>query len=313
MTRLEDFMQNARDIVAQSPHVSIDHEKLKTLAATFTQAVKPPSWNDYISDAAKADPFDATRILFEMALICAQQGGFITPDENGVPQKWNVGGSGAAAMVNKMAELRAAHAVPGLDITDPAEVEAKIAPHLAGVPFAAERVEMFREFAEPGVYAKLDKLVKAAWQEDEKRYNFDFNFINDMADLFPQSFTTDPFRKKAILSVLMMATHAENRGVTVVTDTPPASDYVLPQVLEGLGVLKISDELREKLVKREGFTEADPVARDIRAATIVAAAELSKESGARVQDIDSRLWLAGRDPAVKPKLLPAINVYTTWF
>ncbi len=311
--KLDQFMQNACDIVAQSAHVSIDNEKLSALAETFKGASKPPAWNNYISDAAKADPFDATRVLFEMALNCAQQGGFITPDENGVPQKWNIGGSGAQAMVAKLAELRAAKVIPGIDILDPADVEAKVAPHLKDTPFAAERIAMFREFAEPAVYGKLDTLVKAAWQPAENRYNFDFKFINDMAALFPVSFESDPFRKKVILSVLMAAAHAENRGVTIVTDTPPASDYVLPQVLEGLGVMKISDELREKLVKREGFAENDPVVADVRAATIVIAAELSKQSGARVQDIDSKLWLAGRDPAVKPKLLPAINVYTTWF
>lgn len=313
MTRLDQFMENARDLTAQSPHVSIDREKLASLAATFKQASTPPAWNNYISDMAKQDPFDATRVLFEMALICAQQGGFITPDENGVPQKWNVGGSGAQAMLNKMDELRAAKVIPGIDITDPAEVDAKISPLLKGTPFAAERIELFREFADPAAYRKLDALVKAAWQPDEKRYNFDFEFINDMADLFPKSFAADPFRKKAILSVLMASAHAENRGVAIATDAPVASDYVLPQVLEGLGVLKLSDDLREKLVNKQGFAENDAIVRDLRAATITAAAELAQASGARAQDIDSHLWLAGRDPAVKPKLLPAINVYTTWF
>ena len=99
MTRLDQFMQNARDIVDASPHVSIDREKLHGVAASFKQAGTPPAWNNYISDIAKQDPFDATRVLFEMALICAQQGGFITPDANGVPQKWNINGSGAAAML----------------------------------------------------------------------------------------------------------------------------------------------------------------------------------------------------------------------
>lgn len=313
MTRLEQFMQNARDIVAASPHVSIDAEKLRDVAASFKQAGKAPSWNNYISDTAKQDPFDATRVLFEMALICAQQGGFITPDANGVPQKWNINGSGAAAMLAKMDELRAANVIPGIDIHDAAQVDAKIAPLLANAPMAQERLAMFREFADPAAYAALDKLVKSAWQPQDNKYNFDFAFINAMADIFPQSFAADPFRKKAILSVLMAAAHAENRGVAVVTDAPVASDYVLPQVLEGLGVLKLSDDLREKLTSKQGFAENDPVVRDLRAATITAADELAKASGARSQDIDSHLWLAGRDPAVKPKLLPAINVFTTWF
>lgn len=313
MTRLEQFMQNARDIVAASPHVSIDVEKLRDVAASFKQAGKAPSWNNYISDTAKQDPFDATRVLFEMALICAQQGGFITPDANGAPQKWNINGSGAAAMLAKMDELRQAKVIPGIDFTGPAQVNEKMAALLNDAPMAQERLAMFREFADPAAYAALDKLVKAAWQPEEQKYDFDFTFINAMADIFPQSFAADPFRKKAILSVLMTSAHAENRGMAIATDAPVASDYVLPQVLEGLGVLKLSDDLRDKLVARQGFAENDPVVRDLRAATIAAADALSKASGAKAQDIDSHLWLAGRDPAVKPKLLPAINVYTAWF
>lgn len=313
MSTLTAFLENCRDICDKSAHVSIDHEKLAALATTFRQAAKPPSWNNYISDDAKADPLDMTRVFFEMSLICAQQGGFIYPDADGRPQKWNVNGSGAQAMLNKMDELRQKNLIAGIDIKSPAEVRGAVAPYLDKVPSAEERIAMFEEFADPAVYKKLDALVKSAWQEDQQRYNFDFAFINSVADLFPQSFAADPFRKKAILSVLMTAAHAENRGVTVATDAPVASDYVLPQVLEGLGILKFSEELRARLLNKEGLAENDPLVRDIRAATITACHELSEKSGARAQDIDSHLWLAGRDPAVKPKLLPAMNVYTTWF
>jgi hypothetical protein len=313
MSTLPDFLENCREICAASPHVSIDADKIKSVAATFRQASKPPSWNNYISDDAKADPLDMTRVFFEMALICAQQGGFIYPDADGKPQKWNVNGSGAQAMLNKMDELRQNHVIPGIDFKDAAKVDTAIAPHLDNVPSAPERLAMFKEFADPAAYKKLDVLVKAAWEPEAQRYNFDFDFINKVADVFPQSFASDPFRKKVILSVLMTAAHAENRGVTVATDAPVASDYVLPQVLEGLGVLKFSESLREKLANKEGFAENDPIVRDIRAATITACQALAEQSGARGQDIDSHLWLAGRDPAVKPKLLPAMNVYTTWF
>lgn len=313
MSKLADFIENCRDICAKSEHVSIDATKIADVAASFKQAGKPPSWNNYISDTAKADPLDMTRVFFEMALICAQQGGFIYPDAEGKAQKWNINGSGAQAMLNKMDELRANHVLPGIDLHAAAEVSEAIAPYMDGVPSAIERLVMFGEFADVAVYKKLDALVKGAWQEEQQRYNFDFDFINKVADLFPHSFASDPFRKKVILSVLMTAAHAENRGVTVTTDAPIASDYVLPQVLEGLGVLKFSDALRAKLLNREGFDENDPIVRDIRAATIAACADLSAASGARSQDIDSHLWLAGRDPAVKPKLLPAMNVYTTWF
>jgi hypothetical protein len=312
MTSLERFLQNCEDICASARDVSIDRDRARELARSFKTAAAAPAWNDYISPAAQTGKMDATRVLFEMSMICAQQGGFIAPDAAGVPQKWAVNGSGAKAMLNKMDELRKNGVLPGLDITDPAEVDGKIGPFLKDVPFAKERLEMFREFAAPGVYQKLDALVKSAWDEERKAYRFDFDFVNALADLFPQSFAADPFRKKSVLSVLMTSAHAASRGVTVETETPVAADYVLPQVLEGLGVLKLSDGLRERLVNKEGMGENDPAARELRAATVAACAELAR-GGAKTPDIDAFLWLAGRDPAVKPKLLPAMNVYTTWF
>lgn len=318
------FIADCEKIALASPHVSIDMDKLTSLAQTFNTVSSAPSWGNYISrEAATTYPVNVTRVLFEMAMICAQQGGFITPDDNGVPQKWNINGSGAAAMLQKMTEIRDAKALPGIDITDAAELRAALAPHLANVPFAEARQHMFAEFAAPETYAALDALVKGAHDRSTNTYNFDFDFINKAADLFPQSFAADPFRKKIILAVLMTASfaHAQAANDTlrdmspavITTNAPVAADYVLPQVLEGLGVLKLSDRLRDQLVNKTGFSEDAGVVRDLRAATIHICDLLSAMSGKSPQDIDAHLWLAGRDPAVKPILKPAINVYTTWF
>src|SRR5262245_16452946 len=130
MAKLTTFLENCRDICGKSEHVSIDAEKLASVATTFKQAAKPPSWNNYISDDAKKDPLDMTRVFFEMALICAQQGGFIYPDADGKPQKWNVNGSGAQAMLNKMDELRQKSLIAGIDITSPASVRGAVEPEL---------------------------------------------------------------------------------------------------------------------------------------------------------------------------------------
>lgn len=325
LRNIQDFIADCHDIAARSPHVTVDILKAARLAKTFNKSAgKAPSWAEYISPAARAEPLDVTRVLFEMAMICAQQGGFITPDAAGQPQKWNINGSGAAAMLQKMSEIRDAKALPCIDIQDAAALGAALAPHLAGVPFAAERQRMFAEFASPETYAALDKLVKGSYDAQTNSHHFSFRFINDVAALFPQSFAADPFRKKIILAVLMtssfIAARAEadpaidnGRPLRATPVAPVASDYVLPQVLEGLGVLRYSDDLRRKIESREGFDENDPAVQDLRAATIDACALLSAFSGRPAQDIDAQLWLAGRDPAVKPTLKPAINVYTTWF
>ncbi len=324
LTSVRAFTGDCEKIALNSPHLSIDMDKLVTLSQSFNTVSSAPSWANYIStEASTGYPVDVTRVFFEMAMICAQQGGFITPDENGVPQKWNINGSGAAAMLQKMTEIRDAKALPGIDITDTAQLRAALAPHLAGVPFAEARQQMFAEFASPQTYAALDALVKGAHDRSTNTYNFDFDFINKAADLFPQSFASDPFRKKIILAVLMTASFAHAKAANdelrdmspavITTNAPVAADYVLPQVLEGLGVLKLSDRLRDQLLGKAGFDENDSVVRDLRAATIHICDLLSAMSGKSPQDIDAHLWLAGRDPAVKPTLKPAINVYTTWF
>lgn len=323
LTSVTAFLDDCRDIALASPDVRIDMDQLVSLSRTFNTVSSAPSWEAYISKDAAVRPLDVTRVFFEMAMICAQQGGFITPDEHGVPQKWHINGSGAAAMLQTMAAIRDARALPFIDITDPAELHKALAPHLAGVPLAEARQKMFAEFADPRAYAALDTLVRAAHDRSSNTYALDFAFINKAAEIFPASFAADPFRKKIILAVLMTASfvRAHNAAdslrdmapVTITTDAPVAADYVLPQVLEGLGVLNFSDRLHSLLRCKAGFNEHSSMVSDLRAATIHACDLLSIVSGKSPQDIDAHLWLAGRDPAVKPTLKPAINVYTTWF
>lgn len=324
LNSIDAFLDDCASIADASADISFDRASLMQLAKTFNTVSSAPSWGNYISADAKLEPVNVTRIFFEMAMICAQQGGFITPDAEGVPQKWNINGSGASAMLAKMAEIRDAKALPYVDIQDTQELHAALAPHLKDVPFADARQEMFAEFASPATYGALDALVKGSFDAKTNTFDMNFDFINKAADLFPQSFAADPFRKKIILAVLMTASymHAraaadtgidQGRPLLVTTNAPVAADYVLPQVLEGLGVLKLSDTLRDKLVNKAGFDETDPAVRDLRAATIHICNMLSTLSGKSPQDIDAHLWLAGRDPAVKPNLKPAINVYTTWF
>lgn len=321
---IQHFLDDCRRMASRSRHVTVNVLKAAELAKTFNAQSKAPSWAEYISDAARAEPLDVTRVFFEMAMICAQQGGFITPDADGQPQKWNINGSGAAAMLQKMKDIRTAGAMPFIDIQDAATLRAALAPHLKDVPFAEERQRMFAEFASAQTYAALDCLIKGCYDPQAHRYSFTFQFINEAAALFPESFAADPFRKKIILATLMTSSYVAARAAAnpaldggrplfISHDAPVAADYVLPQVLEGLGVLVYADDLRRRIEARKGFAEDDPAVRDLRAATVDACAALSVFSGKSAQDIDAQLWLAGRDPAVKPRLKPAINVYTTWF
>jgi len=291
------FLQNCEDILAAQSDVTINEAKLESFAQTMKSSDFIPDWKDYISAAANGDTdagYDFARAFYEMAMVIANQGGFIYEDDSGAAQKWNLDGSGAKAMVAKMAEIRAAGVLPFYDI--PAdEVDEKIAPLLKDVPFAAERLEMFKAFADPARYQAVAELLDEVF--DGQKYVFDMDFAEKLADILPEGFGNDPFFKKSILTALMSAGNGHHHGISCdVSDLTVAADYILPQVLnaDDVGVLEFSPALTEKLEKRELFAENAADVTVLRAAAVVACEKLAEKSGLTSQDVDSSLWLAGR-------------------
>tara|TARA_R110002124_G_scaffold65553_7_gene179296 strand:+ start:406 stop:1362 length:957 start_codon:yes stop_codon:yes gene_type:complete len=293
----QSFLQNCEDILAAQSDVTINEDKLEEFAQTMQASCFVPDWKDYISAAANggADTeYEFTRAFYEMAMVIANQGGFIYADEKGAAQKWNLDGSGAKAMVAKMAEIRDAAVLPFYDITAD-EVEDKIAPLLKDVPFAEERLEIFKAFADPARFQAVAELLEDAY--DGKQYVFDMDFAEKLADILPEGFGNDPFFKKSILTALMASGNGHHHGVSCdVADLTVAADYILPQVLNAdhVGVLEFSPALTEKLEKRELFAENAAEVTVLRAAAVVACEKLAEKSGLTAQDVDSSLWLAGR-------------------
>lgn len=291
------FLKNCEDILAAQSDVTINEAKLEDFAKSMKASDFVPDWKDYISpvaNAADGTAYDFPRAFYEMAMVIANQGGFIYEDADGAAQKWNLDGSGAKAMVAKMAEIRAAGALPFYDITADA-VEDKIAPLLQGVPFAAERLEIFKAFADPARHQAVAELLAEAF--DGSKYVFDMGFAEKLADIMPEGFGNDPFFKKSILTALMAAGNGHHHGVCCdVSDLTVAADYILPQVLNAdhVGVLEFSPALTEKLEKRELFAENAADVTVLRAAAVVASEKLAQKSGLTAQDVDANLWLAGR-------------------
>lgn len=289
------FIENCEDILARQNDVRLNEVALEAYAKTLKPSGFVPDWKDYISDAANnAENYDFKRAFYEMAMIVANQGGFIDADETGAARKWHLNGSGAKAMVAKMAEIRAAGALPHYDI--PArDVRGAIGPLLQDVPFAEKRLEIFEAFADPLRHrAVMDLLDKA---HDGEKYVFDMAFAQKLAAIMPEGFGGDTFFKKAILTALMAAGNGHHRGVkTDIGDLTVAADYILPQVLNAdhIGVLSFSDGLTEKMNKRELFAENAQEVTVLRAAAVVACEKLAALSGLSAQDIDGHLWLAGR-------------------
>lgn len=293
----QEFVENCRDIVAQQSHVTINEAALEA----FARALPPsggssvPDWKEEISsEANKAEGYDFKRAFYEFAMITAQQCGFIYANEEGTARKWHKDGSGSRAMVEKMAEIRAAGALPYYDISE-AEVDARIAPLLAGVPFAEKRLENFKEFASAENHQQMMDLLDSAF--DGKKYTIDMSFIEQMTKIFPESFGADPFMKKVLLTPLIAAANAHHHGIEVDTsDLVPPTDYVLPQVLNAdhIGILVFSPELTEKLQKRQALPEDSDEVAAMRAATVLVCERLIEVSGLSAQEVDGLLWLAGR-------------------
>jgi len=299
------FIENCEDILARQSDVVINDKALEAFAQTLTASSFVPDWKEYISAAAQDDAhYDFKHAFYEMAMIVANQGGFIYEDATGAAQKWQVNGSGARAMVEKMAEIRNAGALPFYDLA-PAEIEAKIRPLLAGVPFADERIDIFKAFADPARHQAVMDLLDAAF--DGEKYTFDMGFAEKLAQVMPEGFGNDPFFKKSILAALMAAANGHHHGIkSDVSDMTIAADYILPQVLNAdhIGVLSFSPALTEKLQKREIFRENADEVTALRAAAVVACARLAEISGLSAQDIDGALWLAGRKlPNARPHMM----------
>ena len=289
------FVENCEDILARQSDVHINEAAIEAYAKTLKASDFVPDWKDYISAAANsAEGYDFKRAFYEMAMIVSNQGGFIFEDEHGDARKWHLNGSGAKAMIAKMAELRDAGALPYYDLK-PQDVRAKVMPLLADVPFAEKRLEIFEAFADPVRHQAVMDLIDAAKKGDE--YVFDVSFAQNLAAIMPEGFGEDPFLKKSILTALMAAGNGYHHGVKVdVSDMTVAADYILPQVLNAdhIGVLSFSPTLTEKLQKRQLFAENAQEVTVLRAAAVVACEKLASLSGLSAQDIDGHLWMAGR-------------------
>jgi hypothetical protein len=306
------FIQNCEDIVRNQNDVTIDHDALARFAGTLKKSNFVPDWKEYISaEAHQFENYDIGRAFYELAIIVANQGGFIYEDADGQMKKWNVNGSGARAMVEKMAEIRGAGALPFYQVA-PEDVDAKIGPLLAGVPFAEKRLEIFKEFADPARQAEAMRLLQGCKTADGT-YAFDMDMAGALTHLFPAGFGDDPMMKKAILTLLMVSGNAHHHGISCdVSDLTVAADYVLPQVLNAdhIGVLKFSEPLTKKLELKEAFNESAAEVSALRAAAIVVSEKLSELTGLSAQDVDGNLWMAGRK---LQNARPHMMCKTMWF
>lgn len=309
----EAFIRQMEKVIAGSSWVRINQERLAEVARSFEQAPKLLDWKGYISDEAfNANPPDLNRAMFELALNIANQSGFITGSPGRKAKKWELGGSGASAMVQVLGKIREAGLLPGLDLKDPDKVPGRIGPLLKGVPFRKERLAIFQEFAQHDAAQNIARILEQA-RTGQNSYRLTFASMKALAEALPASFGGDPFYKKACLLMLAMAGFGRPRGVDVQLDLPVAADYRLPQTLEKLGILQFSPQLDDALSEGKSFHEDHPAVQHLRAASIVASDSLSRQTGFDSAAIDGLLWSAARNQPRTETAKPHMMVPTMRF
>lgn len=306
----EALLAQARHYVEESHGaVSINQDAIAHISSALLSPAKLRSRDEYISPELK-ESYDLTRAFFELALIVAQNAGYTHNTSEGGVTKWEVQGSGSKAIVAFFRELRDQHKLPGIDLTTAESVRETIAPLLAGgllhpdlkgrqVPFASERLELFSEFANPDGMKVFQEILAAAKTTDGYHFTFE-NTVIPLREHFPKSFGDDPLCKKALLVALAITTNARAHGVVVSTDVPLPADYRLPVSLSKLGVLELSDELREVINNNVMLAQNDSRLLAIRGATLLACEQCRERTGLAPEQLDEALWSFTPSAQVEP-------------
>lgn len=317
---LAGFVSACRDIVRDSPHVHYAPIKLRNLVP-LVEAARPSSWDWYLRNPSGPLPARWYDIAFSSSL----NGGYFFPDPvTGETRQWQVNGSGSEALLGWISSLRVLDLLPGIDYAGHlhADIRAGGSQHLAAVeerlrdiPYAAERMAVFREFAL--VWMKCVAILNGAVAtglDGRVTARLDLGTVDLLVRIMPNSFGGDPFRKKANLAVLLLASHLAAHGHDVACDIPIPADYQIPRILSWSGAIAVSTEFRSLLLNGRLLDQHSPEVTDFRAAAVVAAHDLGKLTGVPDWMVDCALFNAVRkDQAFKADSLPPMKIRGMWF
>jgi hypothetical protein len=306
------------DIVASRRHVTIDVGRIPVLLPWLKPGLPNEAWRSYIGDVDPVSP-DLGRIFFELALTISQFGGFVAYRSDGTLETWKRDGSGIKAILATMSAIRDAKKMPGIDIH--ADHDRDLAHFFIDTPFGSQRLAMLKEVGTLEAHRFFDRHLKTARCRDGS-YCFNVLHMVGLACRFPKSFGEDPvFFKKASLLLMTMEIALNQLGAKAKALTLPPADYRIPQILEGLGVLRFSDDLSAKIRDGHVFRIADPEVRAIRAMTVEAVGHI-KASYERhhsttktTAELDGLLYLLSRNrplmtrASMKPHMLVATAAF----
>lgn len=296
-TCLRDFMAVCQDIVDTSEHVRINRKAVDAYAATLRVPDFIPDWKDYLTPRDKRI-WSLTADFIELAANTSINAGYLYQDANGRTAKWEVGGSGAAALGARMDAVRNMGALPALDLKSPEAVYESLRPVFGDTPFAERRLSIWAELARPHVAAGLrDLLYSTRPAVRAKQHHFSFDHLRALGVLSPQGFGEDPFLKKAALLPILFAGVAHHKAGpgSVTMDPFCAADYRVPQTDHNIGLVRFSDALVARLNAEEMMAENDRMVMDVRASSwVITAQTLSARPDIQAHHLDGEKWFAGR-------------------
>ena len=182
-----------------------------------------------------------------------------------------------------------------------------------GLPFAEARLDIAAELADPRRRRRLRQLLDAT-RDAEGRWRLTLETADHLAGIYPAGFGEDPFRKKAILALIMLHGHLVHAGLPARLDVPIPSDYQMPRILMYLGALKPAPALIASLKAGEMMRPEDSRVMALRAGAAVACARLAEMTGLPDGVVDGALFIPYRkDPDFLRNSLPAMRCETLWF
>lgn len=302
-----DFLQSPKGYVhpadarAVEASVAINESKIGSLLPWLRPGSSNTAWQSYVSPLDPVEP-DLARLFYELALTIAQFGGFIAYRPDGSVITWKEQGSGVKAILSTVAAIRTHRKLPQIDIRS--DLDRELAPFFIRTPFGRERLEIMLEVGNPRSPKFFANMLNLARRRDG---SFVFNVLHmrGLACRYPNAFGDDPrFFKKASLLLMTMEIALNQLGFKAFADTPPPADYRIPQILEGLGILRLSRRMREKIEDGHVFHHDDPHVEVIRAATVRAVRLIRSaweaENGKPIScaELDSMLYHLSRNRAL---------------
>lgn len=308
----------AAEIATHRQHVDLDEAHIPAILEWLSPSPPNQAWREYVSPVDPVEP-DLSRLFFELAMTIAQFGGFIGFRSDGGTASWKRDGSGIKAILSTMHAIRSAKMLPGIDIHE--DYDRALSHFFIATPFGHQRLEMLKEVGPLSARRYLHRLLLLAQRRDGS-YRFNVLHMRGLACRFPLSFGEDPvFYKKASLLLLTMEIALNQLGQKALAETLPPADYRIPQILEGLGVLKLSPALSHKISNGHVFRIDDPEVHAIRAMTVEAVgyikAGYERQHGTKITcaELDGSLYLLSRNrplmarASMKPHMLVATAAF----